>query len=709
MAARPSSRAMGPRASGPKVSGDAPHGVKVAIRFRPLNERERAIDREQRPEALSKGFITDMSTVVAYYDLEKLYFQYDQVFTEDTQQEQVYHYAIAPAVDDVLMGYNGTILAYGQTGAGKSYTMLGPPKKLRDPGIKGAIPRVCSQVFREAKNRMEEGARVVIKCSFLQIYQESLMDMMNPSSNLRLRETPNQGVWVDNLTQATVSSEGDLMRMVVAADKCRSVANTEMSERSSRSHSLFTLVVEQSFPDGMAITGKLVLVDLAGSEKVHKSRASGGTLSEACGINKSLSALGNCIQALTEERRGHVPYRDSKLTHLLKDSLGGNTKTSLVVACSPHWSNYEETLSSLRFASRALEMKVVAQVNSSRETSLATADQGNLTDGLKALQSNCSTLFTKLCKLRPGDTLTMHHMSEIQHLTSHCTTQLSRLLQQSEAVQESDTLVTLQLREQLQGVENKAAEERQRHANGAQAQQEAEERAASMSAQVGELEAESSMLREQVERLTDETIAQQHELLSASQQPKLKKDASTRDAQMWKAKYEALKSRLPQMFDLMDSENYASPIRPGQREAHSPDSIKQPSPKNRSPADLEFGLVELQLKYEESQSNLSLANHALAQHRDNSVCSSPGSIPRRNLPHSSGDASLSLSRSLSQSVSPSVIRASPIMTSPLKPSPKKRRSPKSPLAPRTNQYPTQRISPEKALRKAINNTSLKTR
>ena len=153
--------------------------------------------------------------------------------------------------------------------------MQGPPKRLRDPVLQGAIPRVCGQIFGEARNREEEGATVTIKCSFLQIYQEGLYDMMKTENNLKLRETPGQGVWVDNLTQAVVKSEAELMRYVVAADKSRSVAHTDMSERSSRSHSLVTLVVEQSFEDGMVITGKLVMVDLAGSEKVRASVVSG--------------------------------------------------------------------------------------------------------------------------------------------------------------------------------------------------------------------------------------------------------------------------------------------------------------------------------------------------------------------------------------------------------------------------------------------------
>lgn len=657
--------------------------VKVAVRFRPLNDREHRIDAEQRPEALSKGFIIgNQTTVVAYYDLEKLYFSFDHIFTQDAAQEEVYNYAVAPAVDDVLMGYNGTILAYGQTGAGKSYTMQGPPKRLRDPILQGAIPRVCAQIFGEARNREEEGATVTIKCSFLQIYQEGLFDMMHAENTLKLRETPNQGVWVDNLTQAEVHSEAELMRHVVAADKSRSVAHTDMSERSSRSHSLVTLIIEQAFEDGMVITGKLVMVDLAGSEKVHKSRANGGALIEARGINKSLSALGNCIQALTKTSRGHVPYRDSKLTHLLKESLGGETKTSLLVACSPHWSNYDETISSLRFATRAKELKVVAKVNqTTTEAVLQVNDEECLEDGLSSLQRSLGGLLKTCATLRPGERLGAHKMNEILHLTSWCSETSVHLANKSKEERTEAEESRLAMRKWMQTAEQQIASDGKRHLAVVQAQQQAEQRSDDMSNQVGILETECQQLRGQIEKLKEQNDRQRHMLEDSAQRvDRVTSVDNTKEVLRWKAKYEALKSRLPQMFDLvMDSEElesrggevmHSSPTKPGA--AHLP---------AQSPADLEFGLVELQLKYEESRSNLSMANAVLAQRES----ASPGS--------SWHHASLSLSPSLSQSVSQSPVKASP-------------------LTPRTNVHTHQQNQirrghgPEKALRNAISNTCL---
>lgn len=663
--------------------------VRVAVRFRPLNDREHKIDKEQRPEALSKGFIIgNKTTVVAYYDLEKLYFQFDHIFTDEARQEDVYNYAVAPAVDDVLMGYNGTILAYGQTGAGKSYTMQGPPKRLRDPVLQGAIPRVCGQIFGEARNREEEGATVTIKCSFLQIYQEGLYDMMKTENNLKLRETPGQGVWVDNLTQAVVKSEAELMRYVVAADKSRSVAHTDMSERSSRSHSLVTLVVEQSFEDGMVITGKLVMVDLAGSEKVHKSRASGGALVEARGINKSLSALGNCIQALTEPSRGHVPYRDSKLTHLLKDSLGGNTKTSLLVACSPHWSNYEETVSSLRFATRAKELKIVAKVN---QSSVAETYEGKeeetVGEGLTALQTSLSSLFVKFAQLQPGGRLGAHHMNEIQHMGTWCQERMTHLIQKGQSEEATAAEVNQGLRDRTKKAEQQVATDAKHHAAMMHAQRDSEQRSEDTAAQVVQLEEECHRLREQVHKLTEQN-ERQMQMIGAGSSRATNVDHS-KEVQRWKAKYEALKSRLPQMFDLvMENDECESPTRDHVAAAphHSPAKVAAHSV--QSPADLEFGLVELQLKYEESRSNLSMANAVLAQ-RD---VGSPVSW------HQMGDASLSLSPSLSQSVSQSP------MKSPLKSSPLKTRTNVSNVT-NANLQRGRAVLPEKALRNAISNTS----
>lgn len=264
---------------------------------------------------------------------------------------------------DILKGYNGTIFAYGQTGSGKTYTMFGDESR-QDEDQLGIIPRSCALLF----NKLEEQKDVVeysLKCSFLEIYKEEIQDLLTPNSSLKLkiRESPAKGVWVEGLSQTSVISAQDVMECIRLGEKSRKIASTLMNQISSRSHSLFILTLVQKLQDGTTKSGSLNLVDLAGSERVNKTGATGETLEEAKKINHSLSALGNCMMALTKAKRGHVPYRDSKLTFLLRESLGGNSKTTLLIACSPHVSNEEETLSTLRFGHRAKSIKNSVKIN----------------------------------------------------------------------------------------------------------------------------------------------------------------------------------------------------------------------------------------------------------------------------------------------------------------------------------------------------------
>lgn len=200
----------------------------------------------------------------------------------------------------------------------------------------------------------ESNLQFSVKASFLEIYKERIRDLLHPiNDNLPIRQSPTRGIYVENLREVFVGGEEDIRDLLRKGEAARSVASTKMNERSSRSHSLFIVRVEQRNLDtGGLRVGRLNLVDLAGSEKISKTGAAGETLEEAKKINQSLSALGNCIHALTEAKRGHIPYRDSKLTRILQDSLGGNTKTCLVVTCSPHVFNIDETLTTLRFGAR---------------------------------------------------------------------------------------------------------------------------------------------------------------------------------------------------------------------------------------------------------------------------------------------------------------------------------------------------------------------
>eukprot|EP00011_Vannellida_sp_DIVA3-517-6-12_P013032 CAMPEP_0114620886 /NCGR_PEP_ID=MMETSP0168-20121206/8952_1 /TAXON_ID=95228 ORGANISM="Vannella sp., Strain DIVA3 517/6/12" /NCGR_SAMPLE_ID=MMETSP0168 /ASSEMBLY_ACC=CAM_ASM_000044 /LENGTH=1105 /DNA_ID=CAMNT_0001832083 /DNA_START=33 /DNA_END=3346 /DNA_ORIENTATION=+ len=345
--------------------------IRVICRFRPVNARERAEGADAATEHLQ--FVDDkMIKVGEFQGRQPQHFTFDKVFhSPDTTQEEVYGLAARASIDDVINGYNSTIFAYGQTGAGKSFTMFGAD--LIQENLKGIIPRACKHIF----NHIAEdtvGTEYTIKCSFLEIYKEVVRDLLNPASNtsksgLRIRETPDKGVWVDGLQEEYVTCEDDVLQLLLRGEQFRATSSTDMNATSSRSHSLFILTLHQKSPDGSTKEGKLNLADLAGSEKIRKTGATGNTLEEAKKINQSLSALGNCINALTKQggkRKVHVPYRDSKLTFILRESLGGNCKTTLLIACSPHVFNLEETVSTLQFGKRAKTIKNVVSKNEQR-------------------------------------------------------------------------------------------------------------------------------------------------------------------------------------------------------------------------------------------------------------------------------------------------------------------------------------------------------
>lgn len=291
-------------------------------------------------------------------------YTFDRVFHGDTNQLEVFEMAAKEVVEDVIKGYNGTIFAYGQTGSGKSFTMFGPD--IDSSEQKGIIPRACEYIFNHIAIDSEERVYEV-RCSFLEIYKEVIKDLLDPKNiNLKVRETPTRGVWVEGLSDQSVQNVTEVITLLRDGEEHRSVASTNMNATSSRSHSLFILTLIQKERDGTTKIGKLNLADLAGSEKVGKTGAVGETLEEAKKINQSLSALGNCIMALTKAKKGHVPYRDSKLTFILRESLGGNAKTTLLIACSPHSFNLEETVSTLRFGQRAKTIKNKAKINQQR-------------------------------------------------------------------------------------------------------------------------------------------------------------------------------------------------------------------------------------------------------------------------------------------------------------------------------------------------------
>ena len=239
--------------------------------------------------------------------------------------------------------------------------MLG--SDIQDEIERGIIPRMVKGIFAriaEAPNEVEFSMKV----SFLEIYNEKVRDLFDPKkNNLKIHESKEQGVYVKDMSESYVSDEQDVYKMLKIGNENRAIGVTNMNKQSSRSHSCFIMQIEQkNTEDFSSKTGKIYLVDLAGSERISKTGAEGGTLTEAQNINKSLTCLGNVINALTDGS-SHVPYRDSKLTRMLQESLGGNSKTSLIITCSPSTFNKEETVSTLRFGQRAKQIKNKAKVN----------------------------------------------------------------------------------------------------------------------------------------------------------------------------------------------------------------------------------------------------------------------------------------------------------------------------------------------------------
>ena len=298
------------------------------------------------------------------YQIHK--FTFDEVFDIDSSQKEVYTISAKPAVKSVLEGYNSTIFAYGQTGTGKTFTMEGFTYNQFDES-RGIIPRTIEDIFTYIESNSNKDTKFIIRAAYLQIYNEMISDLLkpnNPNRNLNIREDKKKGLYVEHLSEWAVRVPSDIYSLLEKGAACREVSNTNMNDVSSRSHGVFMITVEQLISDleinGRQITkiGRLNLVDLAGSERTRITGATGKQLEESKKINKSLSALGNVINALTDSKeRKHIPYRDSKLTRLLENSLGGNCKTTMIATISPAQCSFNESLSTLNFAKRAKNIK----------------------------------------------------------------------------------------------------------------------------------------------------------------------------------------------------------------------------------------------------------------------------------------------------------------------------------------------------------------
>ncbi|KAL6447857.1 hypothetical protein ACFW04_000152 [Cataglyphis niger] len=353
--------------------------VKVAVRVRPFNHRE--ISRQAQCIIDMTGSTTSIvnpkatpgsKDAVKSFNYDYSYFSMDPNDDNYSSQLMVYKDIGEEMLEHAFEGYNVCIFAYGQTGAGKSYTMMGK----QEDGQEGIIPQICKDLFRKISYTSNERLKYSVEVSYMEIYCERVRDLLNPKNrgNLRVREHPLYGPYVEDLSKLAVLSYEDIHDLIDEGNKARTVAATNMNETSSRSHAVFTIFFTQQQQD--CATGlmtekvsKISLVDLAGSERADSTGAKGTRLKEGANINKSLTTLGKVISALAEiatkkkKKADFIPYRDSVLTWLLRENLGGNSKTAMIAAISPADINYDETLSTLRYADRAKQIVCKAVVN----------------------------------------------------------------------------------------------------------------------------------------------------------------------------------------------------------------------------------------------------------------------------------------------------------------------------------------------------------
>lgn len=339
--------------------------VKVCIRVRPLSQGEKEGGHQEvvkvRPE---RGEIFVAKPFGAGNEAPKQ-FTFDICYDSRAAQSEIYQNTAAPIIANVLEGYNGTIFAYGQTGTGKTHTMTGVEGSDEHKGI---MPRAFADIFENIKSDSNQ-TQFLVRASYLEIYNEEIRDLLakNPKNRLELHEKPDSGVYVKDLSYYAAKTAQEICDVMSIGIKNRSVGATAMNQHSSRSHSLFQITVERSelgADNKQHIrVGKLNMVDLAGSERIAKTQAQGDRLKEAAKINLSLSSLCHVISSLTDPKATHIPYRDSKLTRLLQDSLGGNTKTFMIANVGPADYNFEETMNTLRYASRAKNIQNKPRIN----------------------------------------------------------------------------------------------------------------------------------------------------------------------------------------------------------------------------------------------------------------------------------------------------------------------------------------------------------
>ncbi|XP_036111464.1 kinesin-like protein KIF1B isoform X20 [Molossus molossus] len=427
--------------------------VKVAVRVRPFNSRETSKESKCiiQMQGNSTSIVNPKNPKEAPKSFSFDYSYWSHTSPEDpcfASQNRVYNDIGKEMLLHAFEGYNVCIFAYGQTGAGKSYTMMGKQEESQA----GIIPQLCEELFEKINDNCNEEMSYSVEVSYMEIYCERVRDLLNPKNkgNLRVREHPLLGPYVEDLSKLAVTSYTDIADLMDAGNKARTVAATNMNETSSRSHAVFTIVFTQKKHDtetnlSTEKVSKISLVDLAGSERADSTGAKGTRLKEGANINKSLTTLGKVISALAEvdnctskskkkKKTDFIPYRDSVLTWLLRENLGGNSRTAMVAALSPADINYDETLSTLRYADRAKQIKCNAVINEDPNAKLVrelkeevtrlkdllrAQGLGDIIDNLKDFQNNKHRYLLASENQRPGNFSTAS-MGSLTSSSSSC-------------------------------------------------------------------------------------------------------------------------------------------------------------------------------------------------------------------------------------------------------------------------------------------------
>ena len=372
------------------------YNILVAVRCRPLNKKEKEISEKETVSIFDQKIIKlkDPNGFLNPNNIrakEKI-LTYDYAFNSLVTQEQIFNCTIKNLINDILNGYNATVFAYGATGAGKTYTMLGNDD---NPGI---MILTLKELFRSIL--LYQNRNYIIKLWYIEIYNENIRDLLvNNNENLELREDPNKGIIINNVTEIITNSSEDILNLLKMGNKNRTTEETNANETSSRSHAILNIMVsykEKGLNENKEIKyAKLNLIDLAGSERASVTKNKGMRLIEGANINKSLLTLGNCINALSEKsEKGskiYIPYRDSKLTRLLKDSLGGNSRTIMIANISPFIYNFDDTYNTLKYAERAKCIKTKVKLNILEKNQV-----NNYLDTIKNLQNKIAILQNQL-------------------------------------------------------------------------------------------------------------------------------------------------------------------------------------------------------------------------------------------------------------------------------------------------------------------------